>query len=75
MDYLKKKNESIDISKNNEEPKKLYYQMLDKSKIRVIEAKSEKESATLEELYKELEKINESLKNSAILIKKLSNKE
>ena len=60
----------IDIRKNNEEPKKMYYQMFDKSKIKIIEAKSEKESATLEELYKELDKINKSLKNSAISIKK-----
>ncbi len=67
MDYLEKKNETID---SNGEEKKSYYKMIGKSKITIVEAKSDKESATLEELYKELERINKNLISTAIVIKK-----
>ncbi len=67
MDYLEKKNEIMNTS---DKGKKSYYKMIEKNKITIVKSQSDKESATLEELYKELERINETLINTAIVIKR-----
>lgn len=68
MDYLGKKNKIID----SHVEKKSYYKMDGKTKITIIKSKPDQESAKLEELYKELEIINQKLTNAAIVIKKES---
>lgn len=68
MDYLGKKNKIID----SHVEKKSYYKMDGKTEITIIKSTPNQESAKLEELYKELEIINQKLPNAAIVIKKES---
>ncbi len=70
MDYPREKNEIIETNGKSEKSSKSYYHMADKTRIKIIKVKLDKETETLDTLYKELEQINENLINSAIFIKK-----